>query len=433
MSLREDQARFFGKLAALMDAEVPLLNAFEVSAESIRSAAFRGSLERILSRAYGGVSLTDAIDEEGEVFSPEIMCLLRHGEATGDLEMKSAAIARGLADGVFESGTVPDGDEGDPLDVLVEEAMEAGASDVHLEPRPGGAEVRFRVGGRLRSVREFHHAEAGVLLVLAKRKAGLDPSVVVLPQEGRFRTEDGEVRVSTCPYTDGEGLVLRFLPKREPSRLADCGLGEVAEGWLKAPNGLILVASPPGHGRRTAIEAMLAKLDRDASKVMLVDPLLTIRMPGLNPVALDEDDDFEEAEALRAALYQDPDTIAVPDVEDTETVEEAIRAALTGHLVILGLDANDTHTAIEMLVNSGIDPDRIAATLLGATAHRRLARADGHGRVTIGETLAALPEVRTALREDGELPEPAPSLISNVQRVVKEGVVTEEEAERLFG
>jgi Tfp pilus assembly pilus retraction ATPase PilT len=433
MSLREDQTRFFGKLAALMEAEIPLLNAFEVAAEGVVSASFRGSLERILSRAYGGMSLTDAIEKEGEIFSPEIMCLLRHGEATGDLELKSAAIARGLSEGVFESGSVPEGEEGDLLDVLVDEASEAGASDVHLEPMPGGATLRFRVEGRLDSVREINHAEAGVLLVLAKRKAGLDPSVVGLPQEGRFDVEDGEIRASTCPYADGEGLVLRFLPEREPPRLADVGLGEVAEGWLAAPSGLVLVAAPPGHGRRTAIEAMLAKLDRTERKVMLVDRHQTIRMPGLLPVALDEEDDFEPADAVVAALHQDLDAVAIPDLEDTDTLDQALRAVLTGHLVILGLDAGDTHSAIEMLLSSGADPDTLAATLLGATAHRRLTRADGQGRVTIGETLHVLPEVRKALREDAELHAPAPSLVTNVERLLKEGVVTEEEAERVVG
>jgi len=104
MSLRGDQTRFFAKLSAMMEAAVPLLKAFEVAAGGVTNPGFRAALERILSRAYGGNSLTESIATEGSIFSPEVMCLLRHGEETGDLEMKSAAIARGLRDGTFEEG-----------------------------------------------------------------------------------------------------------------------------------------------------------------------------------------------------------------------------------------------------------------------------------------------------------------------------------------
>ena len=124
MSLRGDQTRFFAKLAALMEAEVPLLNAFEVASGNVRSVGFKAALDRILSRAYGGTQLTAAISDEGALFSPEVMCLLRHGESTGDLEMKSAAIAKGLAEGTFEGGRIEGGDEGDLLDALLQGGME---------------------------------------------------------------------------------------------------------------------------------------------------------------------------------------------------------------------------------------------------------------------------------------------------------------------
>ena len=167
--------------------------------------------------------------------------------------------------------------------------------------------------------------------------------------------------------------------------------------------------------------------------MLLVDPTPRIGLPGVARVALRPEEGFGEAEAIDAALYQDLDVVAVPDVVDTETVEEALRAAMTGHLVILGLDAADSASALEILVDSGIDPDRLAETLLGVTAHRRLPRADGEGRVAIAEVLPATAELRRALREDEDVPVPDPYLAVEAERLVGEGVVAAEERERVFG
>jgi len=444
MSLRNDQTRFFGKLASLMEAEVPLLNAFEVASDGVMDAVFKAALERILSRAYGGTQLTDAIAEEGAVFSPEVMCLLRHGESTGDLEMKSRAIASGLSDGTFEAGRLEGSAEGTLLDALLADAADAGATDIHIEPVAGGAEVRFRVKGKLVPHRTLSHTEAGVTAILTKRAADLDAAVTNRPQSGSFLRDGRGVRVAVCPYAGGEGIVLRTVWRTGEAGLEGLNLGDdrtaLVVSWLAEPRGIILVASPPSGGRVQTIESLLASLDREARKVIAIERGDRVQLPGLGRLRIDPESGFSAADALRATLAQDLDAAAVIEPVTPEVAEVALGAALSGHQVILAVNARGPVEAITSVAGMVTDTGALAEALVGVVAVRRVPMADWAGTVPIHEVIGVSKGIRSAVRRGagaeavtGALPQSRRTLRAEAERLVGEGVVSASEVERAFG
>jgi len=444
MTLRDDQTRFFGKLAAMMEAEVPLLNAFEVASDSVVHPGFKVALDRILSAAYSGTSLTEAILAEGSIFSPEVMCLLRHGEDTGDLEMKSGAIASGLKDGTFETGVVTGTAEDDLLSAILAAAAAEGVTDIHVEPVEGGAEVRFRREGDLAVHRSLSHAEAGVLAVLTKRQANLDASVSARPQSGSLTHEGVRMRVSLCPYADGEGIAFRSAWPTGEAGVDGLTLGEdraaEVKSWLAAGRGIVLVGSPPAGGRVQTIEASLAELDRKRRKVISVERGERVRLPGLLPIRVDPESGWTAAEALRTTLLQDLDVVGMIDPVDAEVAALSIGAALSGHLVILSVAARGPVDALSAFAGLLPDPEALSEALLGVIAVRRFPRIDGAGTIPIHEVVSATADIRAALRRgaemaglSGALPKARRTLRAEAERLVGEGVVAAEQVERAFG
>jgi general secretion pathway protein E len=265
---------------------------------------------------------------------------------------------------------------------LIAKAADLGASDIHLEAQPDALRVRFRVDGELTSEELLSRRWAEPLVSRLKLMAQLDIAEKRLPQDGRLRTavrgESLDVRLATLPSLHGENVVLRLLGQRHVSLdLEKIGLPEGALVQLKRalerPHGLILITGPTGSGKTTTLHAALSALCRPQRKLMTVEDPVEYTLPGVSQLQVRADIGLDYAHALRAILRSDPDVIMVGEIRDPATAEIALRAALTGHLVLATLHTNTAAGAVTRLIDLGVEDYLLASTLV-LTAAQRLVR-----------------------------------------------------------
>ncbi|MCW5893629.1 MAG: Flp pilus assembly complex ATPase component TadA [bacterium] len=272
------------------------------------------------------------------------------------------------------------------------EAVRAGASDVHVEPSERRVGVRFRIDGVLHDVVEAPLALHGAVVARTKIMAGLDIAERRLPQDGRIAVRVGgrdvDVRVSVVPTTGGERLVLRLLDRASIRRdLGALGLGAAAlagfETLLARSHGFVLVTGPTGSGKTTTLYAALARLAAGTRNVLTIEDPVEYRLAGIGQMEVRPRIGLDFAAGLRAILRQDPDVILVGEIRDRETMEIAIRAALTGHLVLATLHTSDAAGALTRLLDMGAEPYLVASAVTGVLAQRlvrvRCADCDGRG------------------------------------------------------
>ena len=266
------------------------------------------------------------------------------------------------------------------VNALLAEAAGRRASDIHIEPYAETLRVRLRIDGVLCEVAPPPPALAGAITNRVKVMAQLDIAERRLPQDGRLRLRlpDGaqvDVRVSVLPTLFGETLVLRLLDcTRLDRRLDALGLDHQALALLRdalaRPHGLVLATGPTGSGKTTTLYAALAALDTAAVNVCTVEDPVEVHLHGVNQVHAREDVGLSFATALRALLRQDPDVIMVGEIRDLDTADIAVKAALTGHLVLSTLHTNDAASAVTRLLDMGIPPFLVAGSLVLVVAQR---------------------------------------------------------------
>ena len=265
------------------------------------------------------------------------------------------------------------------LNALLTQAARDGASDIHIEPYERHSSVRFRVDGTLREVVQPNRALHAALISRLKIMAELDIAEKRLPQDGRISLRIGtravDVRVSTLPSAHGERAVLRLLDKSGGKlSLESVGMtGETLRRFLDLiaqPHGIILVSGPTGSGKTTTLYSTLRQLATDEVNVCTIEDPIEMIQPAFNQTQVQPLIDLNFAEGLRALMRQDPDIIMVGEIRDLETAEMAIQAALTGHLVFSTLHTNDAASAITRLVDLGVAPYLIGATVIGVLAQR---------------------------------------------------------------
>lgn len=266
---------------------------------------------------------------------------------------------------------------------LVRKAFELSASDIHLEAEEADMRVRYRVDGVLIEAERLAKSVQLALTTRIKIQAGLNIAERRLPQDGRMKAPDRgqevDIRVSTLPTAHGESVVLRVL---DGSRRVDdfSGLGFDApaiariEAMTRRPNGLVLVTGPTGSGKTTTLYAALKRLNGPHLKVVTVEDPVEYRMAGVNQVQAHPGIGLDFAAALRSILRQDPDVVMVGEIRDGETARIAVQASLTGHLVVSTLHTNSAAAAVTRLMDMGIEPYLIAATLNGVVAQRLVRR-----------------------------------------------------------
>lgn len=270
----------------------------------------------------------------------------------------------------------------DFLQQLLQTAKDYNSSDIHLEPYEENCRIRFRLDGKLKEQFSIKPVEYPQIINQIKIKAGLDISQKRLAQDGRItvksRDEDFDLRVSTLPTLHGEKVVLRILKRdAEEVSLTDLGftnkeLSEYLEA-IKKPHGIILISGPTGSGKTTTLYGTLKLLNQESSNILTIEDPIEYTLDGINQVQLKEDIGFDFPSALRTFLRQDPDIIMVGEIRDEKTATMAIKAALTGHLVLSTIHTNSAWSTISRLIDMGIAPYLIASTL-NLTVAQRLVR-----------------------------------------------------------
>jgi general secretion pathway protein E len=266
------------------------------------------------------------------------------------------------------------------VDWLLQYAFDQRASDIHLEPRREKGMVRFRIDGVLHHVYELPSHISGAVLSRFKIIGRMDLAEKRKPLDGRIKTktpegQEVELRLSTLPTAFGEKLVARiFDPTVLVKSFSELGLPKSEEYiWrhmIRQPTGIVLVTGPTGSGKTTTLYTSLKMLARSEVNVCTVEDPIEMIDPNLNQMQVHHDIGLDFAAGVKALLRQDPDIIMVGEIRDKETAEMAIQASLTGHLVISTLHTNDAPSAITRLIEIGVAPYLISATVLGVLAQR---------------------------------------------------------------
>jgi general secretion pathway protein E len=274
------------------------------------------------------------------------------------------------------------------VDWLWQYAFDQRASDIHLEPRREMGAIRFRIDGVLHTVYQAPITVMNAMTARIKLLGRMDVVERRRPQDGRIKTirpdmagqpgGEVEMRLATLPTAFGEKLVMRiFDPHTVVKGVEALGFGAFeAQRWnelTSRPHGIVLVTGPTGSGKTTTLYSTLKRLATDEVNVCTVEDPIEMIEPALNQTQVQPALDFSFAEGVRALMRQDPDIIMVGEIRDLETAEMAIQAALTGHLVFSTLHTNDAASAITRLVDLGVPPYLISATVIGVLA-QRLAR-----------------------------------------------------------
>src|ERR1700687_395385 len=265
-------------------------------------------------------------------------------------------------------------------------ALKAGASDIHVDPYEKEFRVRFRIGGILHNIMALPMRVRDPLISRLKIMAKLDISEKRLPQDGRIkirlrveeRSRDLDLRVSTVPAQFGEKVVMRLLDKTK-LQLDMTQLGFEPEPLrrfkdaIDRPYGIVLVTGPTGSGKTNTLYSAIAALNDPTVNIMTAEDPIEFNLAGINQVQMKEQIGLTFASALRSFLRQDPDIILVGEIRDFETAEIAVKAALTGHLVLSTLHTNDATSTVSRLMNMGIEPF-LVATSINAICSQRLVR-----------------------------------------------------------
>ncbi|HWP84342.1 MAG TPA: ATPase, T2SS/T4P/T4SS family, partial [Terriglobia bacterium] len=266
------------------------------------------------------------------------------------------------------------------VNTLIARAVERGASDIHLEPAEKEFRVRYRLDGVLHAVEAPPREAQAAVISRVKLMAKLNIAERRLPQDGRIQLKilgrDVDVRVSTLPTLHGESVVLRLLDRSESGRyeLARLGFPEDLLGRMERfsalPYGMLLVTGPTGSGKSTTLYSLLKRINSAERKVITIEDPVEYQIDGVNQIHVNPQIGLTFAAGLRHIVRQDPDVIMVGEIRDRETADIAVRAALTGHLVLSTLHTNDAPSAITRLVDMGVESYLLTSSLVAVLAQR---------------------------------------------------------------
>ncbi len=272
------------------------------------------------------------------------------------------------------------------VNMVLADAVRLGASDIHIEPQRDSLRIRYRVDGLLREVMSVPRSALASVVSRLKIVSGLDIGERRLPQDGRTRIAvDGQLvdaRVSSLPSVHGEKVVVRLLaPADRLQALEDVGLDpdQLADlrRVLQTPQGLVLLTGPTGSGKTSTLYSALQEIHTPDRNIVTLEDPVEVQIPGLTQVQVHERSGLTFSRGLRAVLRQDPDVVLVGEVRDTETAELAMRASLTGHLVLTTLHTNSALSSITRLVDMGLEPFMVGSALSAVVAQRLVRRPCG--------------------------------------------------------
>jgi type II secretory ATPase GspE/PulE/Tfp pilus assembly ATPase PilB-like protein/CheY-like chemotaxis protein len=352
--------------------ELATANPFDLDAE--KALAFATAREiRLLLLAPSKIS-----EKLDELYKPEkaLDKLLEGMEGSADLVQ--------LADNAPDELNVSEADASQKpvvrlVDMIISEGILSRASDIHVEPEEGGVAVRYRIDGVLRQVMKIPRQAGLPLISRIKIMSSLDIADRLRPQDGRARVavngQPIDLRVSTLPAQLGEKVVIRILDSRATVKSLDSlglnpGEAEAIKRLLENHEGILLVTGPTGSGKTTTLYSAINQIKSEGVNIVTVEDPVEYRMAGIVQVQVQEKAGLTFAAALRSILRQDPNVVLVGEIRDKETAQIAVQASLTGHLVLSTLHTNDASNAVTRLVDIGVEPYKIAASLRGVVAQR---------------------------------------------------------------
>jgi type IV pilus assembly protein PilB len=265
------------------------------------------------------------------------------------------------------------------VNLIIKEALRQRASDIHMEPALAGMRVRYRIDGVLHDILEIPKENQNAVIVRIKIMSRLDITGIYLPQDGRFKlriaSREVDFRVSLLPTTFGQKIVMRILDKANLSVGLE-GLGftqgplKIMQEAVKKPFGMILITGPTGSGKSTTLYSILTALNTVDRNIVTVEDPVEYLVDGLTQIHTRPEIGLTFAEGLRAILRQSPDVVMVGEIRDNETADIAIKASLTGQLVLSTLHTNDAAGALTRLVDMGVEPFLVASSLISVSAQR---------------------------------------------------------------
>ena len=266
---------------------------------------------------------------------------------------------------------------------IIEQAVRQRASDIHIEPMEKTVRVRYRIDGNLKEIMKYDNALLGAITTRLKIMSGMDISEKRKPQDGRITTtvdrREYDIRVSNLPTVYGEKVVMRIASKEGFNvDISKLGLTErdrkVFQDILRNPHGIILVTGPTGSGKSTTLYTALSELNTEDVNIITVEDPVEANIDGINQVQVNTKANLTFASALRSILRQDPDIIMIGEIRDSETAEIAVRASITGHLVVSTLHTNSTSSSVARLEDMGVESYLIADSMVGIIAQRLVRR-----------------------------------------------------------
>ena len=354
-----------------------------VAIEEIRSAtkkrivpmiAMADATNRAIATLYGNEGVSNAIADLQE-------------------SMRSNAAAQGETVSVTMQDSADDDAQAAPairlVNSILERAAAENASDIHIEPRASGLIIRMRIDGVLHEILTVPQELQNSIISRIKIMSEMDISERRIPQDGRanlrLQSRDIDLRVSTLPTNYGEKIVIRFLEKSgNILKASSIGLqGQHLADFrslIQNPNGVILISGPTGSGKSTTMYTMISELNTEFVNLVTLEDPIEYNIDGVNQVQINEKVGMTFASGLRSILRQDPDIIAVGEIRDGETAEIAMRAAITGHLVLSTIHTNSALATIDRLIDIGCEPFLIASALKGVIAQRLVRRICPHCR-----------------------------------------------------
>jgi general secretion pathway protein E len=367
-------------------------NAFPLSTDGqvLRVAMFNPSdiiaLEALSSRSQMRIEpelatleeVSEAIDFNYKAFD-EIEKQISNIEVAEETENK---LAKQLA-----IDTATEAPVAQALTLIIDEAVKARASDIHLEPGEDKMRVRFRIDGALHDMFSLPLVTMASLVSRIKIMASMNIADHHRPQDGQFSVKTKgrviDIRVGVIGTVHGEMTVLRLLDKtRATLALSDLGFLpqslELYEKMLKVPYGVILVSGPTGAGKTTTLYASLNSLDHTQRNVITIEDPVEYRFSSINQIQVNPRAGITFASGLRAILRLDPDVILIGEIRDAETANIAIQSALTGHLVLSSIHANDAVGVVLRLIDLGVEPFLVSSALIGVIAQRMVRRLCSH-------------------------------------------------------
>lgn len=336
-------------------------------------------------------------------------------KAIEEMKMESAASANGdsvtpataFTTNVIGDDSVSNAPTIRLVNSIIERAVDERASDIHIEPREEDLYVRMRIDGLMREILTVPKDLQNSVISRIKVISGLDISEKRVPQDGRFnvhvRGKDIDLRVSTLPTVYGEKIVARLLDKSD-GRVTKEKVGltgrdeEIFDKMMKWHSGVILLVGPTGSGKTTTMYAMINELNKPEVNLVTLEDPVEYNVDGVNQVQINEKTGMTFAAGLRAILRQDPDIVAVGEIRDGETAEIAMRAAITGRLVLSTIHTNDAVGTIERLQDIGVEPYLTASALRGIISQRLVRRICPHCKTAYDPSVEELEDLRLPKR-----------------------------------